>query len=325
MRFAVIATLLSLASAGRTSAQLPTMYPIDTGHSSITFKVPFMGFGSVRGEFQEFAGIVLLGDKPENSAVGAVIRVHSISTHGKARDNHLRSPDFFAADSFPLITFYSTRVERTRNGLVARGPITMRGVTRIIALPFQPVHEPAKDVWGNTRVTYRGGIKLSRRDFNIRGTAFWNSEFDPGRFAVGDSVEVELEISATVPNVARWTIPKTDSLVSVVEASGVDKVTRSIASATDTAGLPNDNAIFITAYKLAQRGRTADALKLFRWGLDHFKSSALVPTAANVLAEIELKQGDRKSAIASWRRALKADPTDPVSQTWLRYLGEPTT
>jgi polyisoprenoid-binding protein YceI len=316
---------LALIVAVPVSAQLPTMYPIDPGHSSVAFKVPFMGFGSVRGEFQEFAGILLLGETPEKSAVGAVIRTHSISTHGKVRDNHLRSPDFFAADSFPVITFYSIRIERTRAGLVAHGPLTMRGVTRLVALPFTNVHAPAKDAWGNMRVTYRGAIKLSRRDFNIRGTAFWNSEFDPGRFAVGDSVEVELEISATVPNTARWSIPKTDSLVQVAETSGVDAIIANMSATRDTTGRPNDNAIFVTGYKLAQRGRTEAALKLFRWALDYFNTSTLIPYAANVLAEIELKNGERAAAIRSFRKALKADPTDPASQTWLRYLGEPAT
>src|SRR5688572_4062813 len=219
----LLTTALTFILTAALHAQpVPRTYTIDASHSSVTFKVPFMGFGSVKGEFQEFAGALLIGATPEQSAVTVSIKTPSIATHSKPRDNHLRSPDFFAADSFPLITFQSTRIQRTAAGLVANGLFTMRGVSRNIALPFVQVHAPMKDAWGNTRITYRANTKLSRKEYNIRGTAFWNSEFDPGRFAVADSAEIELEISATIPNTARWNFPHTDSLVNVVETKGVD-------------------------------------------------------------------------------------------------------
>jgi polyisoprenoid-binding protein YceI len=315
-RLLLLATALTLSASAAAAQPVPRTFTIDASHSSVAFKVPFMGFGSVKGEFQEFAGALLIGATPEQSAVTVVIKTPSISTHSKPRDNHLRSPDFFAADSFPLITFQSTRIQRSASGLVATGLFTMRGVARTIALPLVEVHPPMKDAWGNTRITYRANTKLSRKEYNIRGTAFWNSEFDPGRFAVADSAEIELEISATIPNTARWNFPHTDSLVNVVETRGVDAMVAELAPNTEA------NTVFVTAYKLVQRGKTEQGMRLYEWALERYEDSPLAANAAAVLGDTQMQNGKRAAAVKSFRRVLAADPDNPVALGWLRYLGE---
>jgi polyisoprenoid-binding protein YceI len=312
---------LGLLPAHAFAQSLPRTFSIDASHSSVVFKVPFMGMSTVTGEFQDFAGALLLADTPEQSAVTVVIKTKSLSSHSTTRDNHLRSPDFFAADSFPLITFQSTRVRKNGAGWIAQGLLTMRGVARVIDLPFTQLQAPMKDAWGNTRVTFRATHKLSRQEYNIKGTAFWNGEFDPGRFAVADTATIELEVSATIPNTAKWTVPKTDSLVNVVESQGVERLIASL-SVADTAGLPNDNQVFITAFKLVQRGRTTEGIRLFDWGLGRYKESRLVPMAASILGDTQLRIGKRADAVRSFKRALSADPNDPIANAWLRYLHE---
>ena len=58
-----------------------------------------------------------------------------ISTGVVARDNHLRSPDFFNVEVFPLMTFKSTKIkmEKTRKGKIY-GDLTLHGVTQRIEL-----------------------------------------------------------------------------------------------------------------------------------------------------------------------------------------------
>jgi len=320
--YRLAAACLLLPTAVAHPQDTPRTFLIDGAHSSVLFTIPFMGMSTVTGEFGEFQGALLLGATPEVSAVTAGIRTNSISTHSTTRDKHLRSPDFFAADSFPLISFQSTRISRTTNGFVAHGVLTMRGVSRVIDLPFTQLHPPMKDAWGNTRVTYHASTKLSRSEYNIRGTAFWNSEFDPGRFAVADTARIELEISATIPNTARWTVPKTDSLVKVVETAGVESLISDLTAARDTVGQPNDNQIFITAYKLVQRGQKDAGIRLFEWGLDRYKESKIVSMAASILAETQIQMGRREDAVRNFRRAIAADRDDPVAHAWLRYLRE---
>lgn len=319
---AALGLALGSAAAHAQTQPLPRAFAIDAAHSSVAFKVGFMGFGTVTGEFQEFAGALLIGATPEQSAVGAVIQTKSISSRSKSRDDHLRSPDFLAADSFPLITFHSTRITRRGDGWIAHGPLSIRGVTRTIALPFTPVHALNRDAWGNSRVTYRALTRLSRRDYNIRGTAFWNSEFDPGRVAVADSVTIELEISATVPNTARWTVPRTDSLVSIVEAAGVDRLIADVTAGRDGPVPLTPDQLAVTAYKLLQRNRTDAAIHLFEWVLQRHADSPVASLAASIVAEAQLNRGARADAIRNFRLALAIDPHDPIASTWLRYLGE---
>ncbi len=58
----------------------------------------------------------------------------SIFTDHERRDADLRSGNFFAADSFPVITFKSTRIERQGDEAKIHGNLTIRGVTRSVIL-----------------------------------------------------------------------------------------------------------------------------------------------------------------------------------------------
>jgi polyisoprenoid-binding protein YceI len=92
------------------------------------------GLATVKGSFGTLDGSgEVLGDGTANG----VIKLHasSIDTrHGK-RDSRLRSPAFFAADSFPLIQFDVLSASPAERGTVdVEGRLTIRGVTRPIAL-----------------------------------------------------------------------------------------------------------------------------------------------------------------------------------------------
>jgi polyisoprenoid-binding protein YceI len=90
--------------------------------ADIEFTVPFM-FTTVRGRFDRARGTLLLDEaRPESSSVSFVIGAASINTGIPPRDQHLRSSDFFASDSFPLITFHSERAARGGAGYVVTGP-----------------------------------------------------------------------------------------------------------------------------------------------------------------------------------------------------------
>ena len=64
-------------------------------------------------------------DDPDHTRIGFEV----------ARDNHLRSPDFFNVEVFPLMTFKSTKIkmEKTRKGKIY-GDLTLHGVTQRIEL-----------------------------------------------------------------------------------------------------------------------------------------------------------------------------------------------
>ena len=59
----------------------------------------------------------------------------SIDTDVEARDNHLRSADFFDAEKYPTLTFVSTSVKKVgpKKG-VMYGKLTFHGITKNVKL-----------------------------------------------------------------------------------------------------------------------------------------------------------------------------------------------
>ena len=89
-------------------------FQIDPSHSTIQFSVRHMMVSKARGTFDKWSGSVNLNpEHPEQTTVEITIETDSINTKDAQRDGHLKSPDFFAAEQYPAITFKSTSVEVT--------------------------------------------------------------------------------------------------------------------------------------------------------------------------------------------------------------------
>jgi len=96
------------------------------------------------------------------------VKVASIDTSDEGRDTHLRSVDFFDADSFPEITFESTRVESIdEDSSRVFGNLTMRGVTREVRLELI-LQGTDTDPWGNDRAGAEVQGTLNRKDFDMQ-------------------------------------------------------------------------------------------------------------------------------------------------------------
>ena len=96
------------------------------------------------------------------------VKVASIDTSDEGRDTHLRSVDFFDADSFPEITFESTRVEPIDDDSSrVFGNLTMHGVTREIKLDLV-LQGTDTDPWGNDRAGAEVQGTLNRKDFDMQ-------------------------------------------------------------------------------------------------------------------------------------------------------------
>ena len=176
-----------------TTATAPTTtYAIDKAHSEVTFQVRHL-LTRVRGRFSDFEGTIELNEAlPDQSAVRFEIRTESIDTNEPARDKHLRSDDFFAADRFPSITFASTRVaKKGEERFDVTGQLTMRGVSKEITLPVTFLGK-AKDPWGNERLAFEFEYALNRKDYGLN----WNAALETGGFLVGDEVKISVSIQA---------------------------------------------------------------------------------------------------------------------------------
>lgn len=162
-----------------------TVWKIDPAHSEVTFKVRHMMISTVTGQFTEFdATLETDGDNFDNASLKASIRVASIETRNKDRDTHLKSDDFFNAESFPEITFTSTGFD----GSGMTGKLRIRETTKEVPLEVD-INGPAVDPYGQTKlgVELRGDI--NRKDFNLQ----WSAVTEAGAVVVGDTVKLLID------------------------------------------------------------------------------------------------------------------------------------
>lgn len=169
-------------------------YSIDSAHSAAQFKVRHLMVSNVRGDFSKLAGHLEFDPKnPANSKVDATIDVTTVTTREPDRDKHLKSPDFFDADKFPQMIFKSKKfIPAGPNAFKVLGDLTIRGVTKEVTFNVDGVTPETKGMMGETRIGAQVTGKINRKDFGVS----WNKTLDSGGLAVGDEVEITLDIEA---------------------------------------------------------------------------------------------------------------------------------
>jgi polyisoprenoid-binding protein YceI len=173
-------------------SQLTGEYTLDPAHTRIGFVARHAMVTKVRGAFNEFTGSARIdGVDLAGSSVRVDIDVASIDTRNPDRDAHLRGADFLQIERYPRISFVSTQVRPTADGVQITGDLTIKGVTRQVSVPFSFEGE-ATDPFGNTRVGFEGSTTINRRDFGIT----WNAALETGGVLVGNKVTLEFDISA---------------------------------------------------------------------------------------------------------------------------------
>ncbi|WP_380278312.1 YceI family protein [Kitasatospora purpeofusca] len=168
-------------------------WTIDTTHSEIGFSVRHAMVTNVKGRFTEYDGKLHLdGTTPANSSAELVIKVGSIDTNQAQRDEHLRTGDFFSAETFPEMSFRSTAAERVRDDSYRlTGNLTIKDVTRPIVLDLD-FTGTAVDAYGVDRVGFEGKAVLDRTDWGLT----YNAALETGGVLIGEKVKLTFDISA---------------------------------------------------------------------------------------------------------------------------------
>jgi polyisoprenoid-binding protein YceI len=170
-----------------------TLWQLDPAHTHVGFSVRHMMFATVKGQFREITGELLLDEADvSRSEVRVSIVAGSIDTGVAARDEHLRSADFFDVPNYPELTFASKQVHHGQDGsLRVIGDLTIRGVTREVVVTARETGR-GTDPWGKERIGFTGEARIDRRDFGLR----WNQALETGGVLVSDEVKIALEIEA---------------------------------------------------------------------------------------------------------------------------------
>ena len=193
MRFTALCGILLLWTG--TALAQPSMWQIDSSHTSVQFAVRHLMVSTVRGTFGKVSGVAKLDPSdPAKSSVEATIDVSTIDTRDEKRDAHLKDTDFLDVARFPTISFKSKSVQKvddTHYKVV--GDLTLHGVTKPVTLDVEGSPTPLTDPWGNARLGGVATTKMNRQDFGIA----FSKAMDNGGLVVGNEVEITIDVELT--------------------------------------------------------------------------------------------------------------------------------
>lgn len=168
-------------------------WTVDNIHSHVGFTIKHMMVSKVRGRFTAYTAEFTTAEDPLASTVTAVIDASSIDTGNAMRDEHIRSADFFDADNHPSITFTSTGIRAEDGQLLIDGELTIRGVTKPVALELEPpAFGPGPQ--GGTKSGFSATVEIDRTDFGVS----YNGPVPGGGVMLGTSVQIILDIEASL-------------------------------------------------------------------------------------------------------------------------------
>jgi polyisoprenoid-binding protein YceI len=181
----------TVESASAAQTPLPTgTWKVDPVHSSVEFHVKHLGIATVKGQFKEFEGTLEVA--PDGTRASGTVKVASVDTREPQRDTHLKSADFFDAETHPEITFRSTAIRPIdQETFEIEGDFTIHGVTRTLTLNAT-LEGTETDPQGNPRVGLSASAQINRSDYEMK----FNMALGSGNVVVSDKVKILLEISA---------------------------------------------------------------------------------------------------------------------------------
>jgi polyisoprenoid-binding protein YceI len=184
----------SVFDAGTTAVDdIAGDYTLDVTHTRLGFSARHAMVTTVRGQFAEFEGTAHVDTaNPAASSAKVVIKTAGIDTRNADRDGHLRSGDFFDAETYPEITFVSTGVERVdAESWRITGDLTIKDVTKPVSIDFESTGS-AVDPFGNLRVGFEGSTTINRKDWGLT----WNAALETGGVLVSEKIKLEFDVSA---------------------------------------------------------------------------------------------------------------------------------
>ena len=177
---------IEAATQAAVTSPLSGVYTIDPAHTRVGFSARHAMVTTVRGQFGTFEGTASFdAENPAASSAQVVIQAASIDTGSADRDGHLRSADFFDAETYPEIRFASTAAK------LVDAETWERSGALSITIRFEYTGA-ATDPFGNKRIGFEGGVTVNRKDWGLS----WNAALETGGVLVSEKVKLELDVSA---------------------------------------------------------------------------------------------------------------------------------
>jgi polyisoprenoid-binding protein YceI len=168
-------------SATQTPSAVPVgTWRLDPVHSSVGFEVDYMA-GTFKGAFRDVEAKLDVDDS--GVQMEGVAKVASVDVKDENLATHLQSPEFFDAEQHPELRFTASNVDLERETAEIRGEITIKGITKPIALAGSAT-PPAIDAFGNERFAVKIATTVDRIEFGLN----WNMPLPTGQPALANDV-----------------------------------------------------------------------------------------------------------------------------------------
>jgi polyisoprenoid-binding protein YceI len=167
-------------------------FAIDPAHTDVLFSAKHLMVTNVRGTFTDVAGTVELDEAdPTASRAEITVQAASIDSGFGARDAHLRSDDFFAAERFPEIKVVSTAIApKGGNDFVVTADVTVKDLTRSVDFDVEFLgFYPGMD--GARRAGFSAKAKIDRKAWGLD----WNVALEAGGWLVGDQIKLDIDLA----------------------------------------------------------------------------------------------------------------------------------
>ena len=166
MKKGLLAIALLIAS---TVFAAVTLWTNDKAHSQLQFTVTHLGISDISGTFNDFdVKINASKDDFSDAVFELTAKVASIDTRVEARNNHLKSADFFDAEMYPEITYKSTAINKVgENQYKLTGDLTMHGVTKPVTMDLLYRGKLIDEEKGKETVGFQLTGEIKRSDFNV--------------------------------------------------------------------------------------------------------------------------------------------------------------
>ena len=108
-------------------------------YSKLQFTITQMAVSDVDGEFKDFSAVVTL-EKSDfyDAQFKLTANSASVNTGIHARDNHLKSAEFFDIANFTTLAFTSSSITKTTNNhYKLAGNLTLHGVTKAVVMDLR--------------------------------------------------------------------------------------------------------------------------------------------------------------------------------------------
>lgn len=173
----------------------------EPGHTEAEFRARHMMVTWVRGLFKDIHGqIDFSWDRCLESTFHGEIDATKIWTGEPARDEHLRSADFFDVEHHPRITFDGRLVERTGDtSFKAASDLTIRGVMRPVVMDVDYLGQWETPFWEGEvnrgilrRIGFECRTRVNRHDFGVS----WQDQLPGGGVVVGNEIDITIDVEA---------------------------------------------------------------------------------------------------------------------------------